>query len=380
MRGLPKTVKVSLEKARDCALLAVEVYNKPAVKFKSGAYITLMIIAWTSLFHAIFFKRKTKPFYKTPNGRFKLRDGDFDYWDLRSCLNKFYMSDSMNPIKINLELFIPLRNRIEHKSLPEIDSDIFGECQAMLLNFDYLLEQQFGTKFCLRESLSFSLQFYPSCKSLSHGLKSNPSSKSIIDFIKNYRSSVATQIYESDQYTFKAILIQVANHNSKDALPIQFLHFDKLSEDQKAELGRFVAMVKFRDGGTLPQTVVVSNGSNASPIRITNDNNAPAYKVVNPNDTHPYRQKEIISSLNNIVKNKLTSFHLKCVRQEYNIDSQRPDFFYKPKYASPQFSQVFLDWLIDSYNTDNSFFDALRLKYLKTPGGGDEIFDIAQNN
>jgi uncharacterized protein DUF3644 len=52
MRGLPRQVKAALEKARDSALLAVEVYNKPAVKFKSGGYITLMVIAWTSLFHA----------------------------------------------------------------------------------------------------------------------------------------------------------------------------------------------------------------------------------------------------------------------------------------------------------------------------------------
>ncbi|CAN5462169.1 hypothetical protein BH20ACI3_BH20ACI3_34930 [soil metagenome] len=64
MRGLPRPVKASLEKAGDSALLAVEVYNKPAVKFKSAGYITLMVIAWTSLFHAIFFRRKQKPFTK----------------------------------------------------------------------------------------------------------------------------------------------------------------------------------------------------------------------------------------------------------------------------------------------------------------------------
>lgn len=367
MRGLPKTVKISLEKARDSALLAVEVYNKPAVKFKSGAFITLMIIAWTSLFHSIFFLKKTKPFYKKVNGRFKIKDGDFDYWDLKECLNKFYKADTANPIKTNLEFFIPLRNKIEHKSLPEIDSDIFGECQAMLLNFDNLLEQQFGTKFCLRESLSFSLQFFPSSKSLSQVVKNSPISKPIIDFIKSYRSSVATEIYESNQYTFKAILIQVANHASKEALPIQFLHYDKLTEEQKIELGKFVTMIKFKEGGILPQSVVSSSDSNASPIRITNDENAPAYKMVNPNETHPHRLKDIITNLNLVVIEKITAFHIKCVRKEYKIDEQRPDFFYKPKFASPQFSQEFLNWLIESYNSDNLFFETLRIKNLKHP-------------
>ena len=35
-RGVPKKVRMSLEKALDSALSAVEMYNKPAVKFKSG--------------------------------------------------------------------------------------------------------------------------------------------------------------------------------------------------------------------------------------------------------------------------------------------------------------------------------------------------------
>ena len=64
MRGLPKQVKNFLDKAIDSALLAVETYNKPAVKFKSGGYIVLMCIAWTSLLHAIFAKKKIKPIYK----------------------------------------------------------------------------------------------------------------------------------------------------------------------------------------------------------------------------------------------------------------------------------------------------------------------------
>jgi hypothetical protein len=55
MRGLPIKVKEHIEKARDSAILAVEIYNKPAVKFKSGGYISLMVIAWSSLFHAVFF-------------------------------------------------------------------------------------------------------------------------------------------------------------------------------------------------------------------------------------------------------------------------------------------------------------------------------------
>lgn len=89
MRELPRKVKGALEKARDSALLAVEVYNKPAVKFKSGCYITLMVIAWTSLFHAIFFRKKRKPFCKE-HGRFVKIENDFKHWELGECLHDDY--------------------------------------------------------------------------------------------------------------------------------------------------------------------------------------------------------------------------------------------------------------------------------------------------
>lgn len=247
MRGLPYNVKVSLEKARDASLLAVEIYNKPAVRFKSGGFISLMIIAWTALFHAVFFKRKIKPFCKGSNGRFLKSGDDYKYWDLEECLKEYFLSQTENPVRKNLEFFIPLRNRIEHKSLPEIDSDIFGECQAMLLNFDEFIENEFGSKYCIRESLSFSLQLFPSRESLSTAVSKNPLTKPIVNFIHSYRSTISTEVFESNRYSFKAFLIQVANHQNRNALPVQFVNYDKLDENQKSELGKFVAMVKFRE-------------------------------------------------------------------------------------------------------------------------------------
>ncbi len=56
MRGESNIVKQLLTKAKDSAMLAIEFYNKPAVNFKSEGFITMMCIAWTSLFHAYFFK------------------------------------------------------------------------------------------------------------------------------------------------------------------------------------------------------------------------------------------------------------------------------------------------------------------------------------
>jgi hypothetical protein len=246
MRGLPRKAKGALEKARDSALLAVEVYNKPAVKFKSGGYITLMVIAWTALFHAIFFKKKHKPFRKE-HGRFLKIENDFKYWELAECLSQYFKTDTGNPVRKNLEFFIPLRNRIEHRSMPELDASIFGECQAMLLNFDEMLEKEFGAKYCLRECLSFSLQLFPSSESLVAAVMHHPDTKPVVEFIQQYRSTISPDITASGKYSFKAFLIQVANHKTDSALPIQFVHYDKLSEEDKEHVSQFGAMVKFKE-------------------------------------------------------------------------------------------------------------------------------------
>ena len=258
-KGVGRDVKSCLNKAIDSAMLAVETYNKPATKFKSGGFIVLMCIAWTSLLHAIFIKEKIKPCYKVGK-RYKRVEGEIQYWELKECVRR---CDKLSaPVKKNIEFFIPLRNKIEHKFMPEIDSSIFAECQALLMNFDTLVEKEFGESFCLKESLSFSLQLFPSTKTLEMSASMGKDAVKVTKFIESYRAALDPGIIQSGQYSFKAYLIQVANHKSKDALPVQFVNFSSLTAEEQGSLSAFVAMTKEKhilvaNKGTLkPGTVV----------------------------------------------------------------------------------------------------------------------------
>ena len=139
-------------------MLAVDVYNRPATTFRTPAYVVLMIIAWTALFHATFERRKIAYYHRKRNSRrFEIVEGDRKAWELSMCLHEFYR-DNQPGARKNLEFFIRLRNKIEHRFVPEVDLEVVGECQSMLLNFEELLVSTFGTRYALGSDLIFPLQ------------------------------------------------------------------------------------------------------------------------------------------------------------------------------------------------------------------------------
>jgi Protein of unknown function (DUF3644) len=258
-KRISKTQKPYFLKAKESALLAIEVYNKPAIKFRSAGYIALMVIAWTALFHAVFLRKKINPYYSSKQGEYEIIDNDYRHWELKECLKHYWGNDTGNAIRKNLEFFIPLRNKIEHRHIPELDNTIFGECQALLLNFDAFLGEHFGNKYQLRESLSFSLQLFPSGDSFSQAVKANKSLADVKKFIDDYRGMLSTSLINSSQFSFKAFLIQVANHQSADSLPIQYINYDKLTDTEKEEFQKFAVMIKLKNNSILNDNNIKSS-------------------------------------------------------------------------------------------------------------------------
>ncbi|HID38544.1 MAG TPA: DUF3644 domain-containing protein, partial [Calditrichaeota bacterium] len=157
-RGLPQAVKDNIEKCQMSALAAVEAYNRPGKRFRTAQFLIMIIISWTALFHAISYRKNIKPWFKSRNGHYIRIDGDPKHWDLTECLKRHFGSDH-SPVRKNLEFLIGLRNKIEHRHLPELDASLYGECQASLLNLEEMIVNNFGEKYALMEQLAVSLQF-----------------------------------------------------------------------------------------------------------------------------------------------------------------------------------------------------------------------------
>lgn len=256
MKGLPYEVKTLIQKARESAMLAVETYNRPTASFRSGAYVVLMTIAWTSLFHAIFFRRRIKPFQRKSNSsRYVKVDGEPKRWDLKECLQQFYKGENP-PVRMNLEFFIRLRNKIEHCSLAQLDSGLFGECQAMLLNFESTLTSEFGSRYAIHGGLSFTLQFSkdgPRKSSSASDKSQQRTFKAIKQFVDAFRSGLSSEVQDSLEYSFKVYLVpKIGNHSSGDAVAVEFVKYDPTKPEEMKQYEKVVAMIK-------PKEVRVAN-------------------------------------------------------------------------------------------------------------------------
>jgi len=147
------------------------------------------------------------------------------------------------------------------------------------------------------------------------------------------------------------------------------------SEDLRAALNRELDRVRssWLDGITkvvtapvgatisvLPSEVKLSGAEGATGVRLVNDESAPAFKAYRTDLLYPYRQKELVARVNELLAGpKITAHDVYCVRKAHGVDAQ-PNFFYKPQFSSPQYSDAFAEWMIEQYRAATDFFQKAR--------------------
>ncbi|STX41136.1 Protein of uncharacterised function (DUF3644) [Legionella donaldsonii] len=266
MKGKAKAI---LESSIDSALLAVEIYNKPRATFRTQAYIALMIMAWTRLFHCYFYSRIGDKFYlKDPkNKRYIKIDGERRAWSLSDCMKEY--GKLREDVRANLNLFIPLRNKIEHRHINkhEFDVILFGECQAFLFNYETQLIEWFGAKYALNENIVFSLQFSQlRQEEQKKANKSNLSSdlQDIKNYIDCYRSALPDDVFSSSCYSIKLINIPKISNTNRNDIAIEFIKWDSLTEEERSSITKITSITKDRiihrdvinDDGVKPSAIL----------------------------------------------------------------------------------------------------------------------------
>lgn len=247
-RGLPKKVKNNLDKCRSSAIAAVSTYNTPGLQFRVPLFLVLIIISWTAFFHAIFFRRHKNPWYRRrDSNRYVKIDGEPKHWDLSECL-KQYFKGQHPPERRNLEFIIGLRNKIEHRHLPNLEPSLFGECQASLINLEDLLVEEFGSNYGLSDKLSISLQF--SRLNTAEKRKATKrmltgETKAVAQYIEKFRGKLDSEIIDDQRYAFNVFLVpKVANRKSASDVAVEFVQAKDLSEEELDRLQKLNVLIR----------------------------------------------------------------------------------------------------------------------------------------
>lgn len=261
--ALAPAVEALVRKARESALLALHIYNSPTTIFRTEGFSVLMVIAWTSLLHATF-EQQGQPYHHLQEDGVTpvLVDGDRKAWELDTCINKFWPGVD-NPVRRNLEFFIKLRNKVEHRYVPSIDPHVAGECQALLLNFDELLTQQFGTYHAIRESLAVALQT-TSVRLVEQSEAMRRLQAGHFDetkkFIDTYREGLPASVVTDPRFSFRVFLVpKTGNHRSSSDLAIEFVKFDPTMAADLDDLQRSIVAIKEKHVPVLNANLLKAN-------------------------------------------------------------------------------------------------------------------------
>lgn len=242
----PARWRATLDAAVSEACLAVRLYNDPAESRAFEGFVVHMHMAWLYLLHAVFVRDGVDFRYRDPHNPRRLQriDGEPRCWELKKCAEEHWPSGGA--VSANLDFFIRLRNRFEHRHAPTDSAlavAVSGHSHAHLVNFEEELTRNFGTSQSMATRLRFPVfvgTFTDAGEEALRRLRSTLP-KDLQRFITEYHSGLDDSIAHDQHFEIRLrVTLELADRDP-DATAIQFTRMDDLTDEQRAvieEMGR----------------------------------------------------------------------------------------------------------------------------------------------
>jgi hypothetical protein len=248
-----KLYELMVSKAVEAAIVAIEIYNKPTIKYRIEGFVFFICNAWELMLKAKIindFSEKDIYFKDQPSRTISLEN----------AMNKLFTNEH-DPVRRNLNQVIKLRNTCTHFIIPEYEIVYIGLLQANLNNLIRKMKEFHNI--ILEDHVSApSIHLSCSCSVVDEQMIDAKYGERIIEKFRTLQSEFASEVNSSPNEKFA---IQI-NHN---------LYVTK----KKDEASEFIA---------------VDKDSPNSALIIT--------KVQDPSQTHPYSTTSLINELNNKMK------------------------------------------------------------------------------
>jgi Protein of unknown function (DUF3644) len=190
------------------ALKAVDEWNCSTGSYSD--FVTHMHKAWHYLLHAEFHRAGTPYHYIDPYGHPIKVDGEVRAWALEDCLKHRYPNSS-DPVRLNVELFVKLRNKIEHRYEHGLKIITGGKAQALVINYEAEMTSEFGTKYSLADQLRFPmfLQALATERAVELQALAAKLPRRTRDLVTRFEAGIETNLLDDLRYDYRIRLVPI---------------------------------------------------------------------------------------------------------------------------------------------------------------------------
>ena len=301
MENKNELIDKMLEKSQEAFLLAIEIYNKPTIKYRLEGFAFFICNAWELLLKSYIIKNNDMDsiYYKNKPDRTIA---------LNECIKKVFTNEK-DPTRKNLEIIVDLRNTSTNFIIKEMENIYLPFLQANTLNYSQKLFDFFNIDITKNIDTSFL------------SLVTNNANLSDTEILSKYGNEIFNK--------YKKIKTETTNlleneQNNKLAININ-LNLRVVKNVNDAQL-----------------TFAVSKNAEDS-IYIVD-------KIKDINTTYPYSQKNARELIMNNLKRKnieinlhQTNFNLIC--NKYNLKDNEDYFYYHNLSKRYMCSQKLIDFV-----------------------------------
>lgn len=283
-----------IEKSWSSFLLALELYNKPTIAYRTESYAILVTNAWELLLKA--------HLYETSGGktlsifRKKVRGQDRRSIPLDDCLRKVFPDDN-NAVRKNIDFVSSLRNEATHLVIEDFSPYYSRVFQSCVLN--YLNHVELWFKLKRREELA-------------------PGFLNLI---------------VSDHEPNMTVIRKQVNRENYDRLlgwQERFRNLEKLGKEGAISIQYKIAIVKPNQKSDI---VLMSGASGKQHVIVE--------RTRDPDQTHPYRQKELLNRLSCLMPGVgFSTYDLRAYMYATRHGADNNEFHWKSKYGVRQYSEL----------------------------------------
>ena len=306
---MDKLTKKLLDKSIEAFSLAIEVYNKPTIKYRVEGFSFFICNAWELML-------KAHMLNKFGNESIYYKDNPTRTISLENCISKIFTNEKA-PLRRNLTKIIELRNMSTHFITEEYEMIYIPLFQACVLNFEEKMQEFHGvdlTDYIPQNFLSLSV----SMKALNE-----------TEIRAKYPEEIASKIVDTN-----AVMSQMIDENN-NAFAIRIEHYHYITKDKNAATS-FVHIDKNAESG----------------VKIIKE-------IKDPNETHKYTMKTANKEINRRLKREGINIEFNnhifgLFNKVYGLKENEKFCYAHTQYSQPTYtySMQAIEFIVDEVKND----------------------------